>query len=253
MGINVGRYLRTSDISSAVGVHPNTVRLYEAWGFLPPIPRSGSGYRQFTEAHLEQMRLARLALAEPYAGRRIRRGARDLVRAAAEGDLDQAYELAEKLQAVVRAELEQTRAAAAYLEGWAKGTAAARKNGPYYQHGRAAKELDVTPDTLRHWERNGLIAIPRDSGNNYRIYGPQEMDRLRVIRLLSRAGYSTMAILRMTRQLDRGRREDLGQVLDTPDAEEDLNYASDRWLSTLTVYEKRTAEIVRQIEKMRGI
>jgi DNA-binding transcriptional MerR regulator len=45
--------LRTSDISRAVGVHPNTVRLYETWGLLPPIPRSSSGYRLFTEQHLE--------------------------------------------------------------------------------------------------------------------------------------------------------------------------------------------------------
>jgi GntR family transcriptional regulator/MocR family aminotransferase len=56
------RYMRTSDIAKAVGVHPNTVRLYEEWGFLPPIPRSPSGYRQFTQAHLDQMRLARTAL-----------------------------------------------------------------------------------------------------------------------------------------------------------------------------------------------
>ena len=56
------RYLRTSDVARAVGVHPNTVRRYEEWGFLPPIPRTASGYRQFTQAHLEQMRLARLAL-----------------------------------------------------------------------------------------------------------------------------------------------------------------------------------------------
>ena len=39
-------------LTSAVGVHPNTVRLYEAWGFLPPIPRSRSGYRLFSETHL---------------------------------------------------------------------------------------------------------------------------------------------------------------------------------------------------------
>ena len=33
------RYLRTSDIAQAVGVHPNTVRLYEDWGYIPPAPR----------------------------------------------------------------------------------------------------------------------------------------------------------------------------------------------------------------------
>ncbi|MBL7200262.1 MAG: MerR family DNA-binding transcriptional regulator [Anaerolineae bacterium] len=42
-------YLRTSDIARAVGAHPNTVRLYEEWGFLPPIPRSPAGYRMYTE------------------------------------------------------------------------------------------------------------------------------------------------------------------------------------------------------------
>jgi len=52
------RYLRTSDIAKAAGVHPNTVRLYEEWGFLPPVPRSPSRYRLFTKHHLDQMHLA---------------------------------------------------------------------------------------------------------------------------------------------------------------------------------------------------
>ncbi len=60
--------LRTVDLARAVGVHPNTVRLYEQWGFIAPVPRSRSGYRQFTEQHLDQMRLARTALQWPYPG-----------------------------------------------------------------------------------------------------------------------------------------------------------------------------------------
>ena len=68
-------FLRTSDIAKAVGVHPNTIRLYEAWGLLPPIPRGPSGYRLFTEAHLDQMCLARIALGESWPGRNIRHSA----------------------------------------------------------------------------------------------------------------------------------------------------------------------------------
>jgi hypothetical protein len=81
------RSLRTSDVARAVGVHPNTVRLYEEWGFLPPIPRSPSGYRLFTEAHVDQMRLARTALRGPWPGRNIKRSALALVRRAASGNL----------------------------------------------------------------------------------------------------------------------------------------------------------------------
>jgi hypothetical protein len=88
------RSLRTSDVARAAGVHPNTVRLYEEWGFLPPIPRSPSGYRLFTEAHIDQMRLARTALRGPWPGRNIKRSALALVRRAASGDLGGALEQA---------------------------------------------------------------------------------------------------------------------------------------------------------------
>lgn len=35
----VAKHLRTSDIAKELGVHVNSVRLYEASGFLPEIPR----------------------------------------------------------------------------------------------------------------------------------------------------------------------------------------------------------------------
>ena len=104
--------LRTSDIAKAVGVHPNTVRLYEEWGFLPPVPRSRSGYRLFTEDHLAQMRLARTALREPWPGREIKRSALNMVRRSASGDLGGALEEAYRYLALVRAERVQAEGAA---------------------------------------------------------------------------------------------------------------------------------------------
>ena len=117
------RYLRTSDIAKAVGVHPNTVRLYEEWGFLPPIPRSPTGYRRFTEDHLEQMRLARLAMHGPWPGSNIRKSALALVRKAASGDLGGALELAYHHLALVHAERARAEAAAGLLDRWAQGAA----------------------------------------------------------------------------------------------------------------------------------
>src|SRR5690606_36207406 len=96
------KYLRTSQIAKAVGVHPNTVRLYEEWGFIAPAQRSESGYRLFTPVHLEQMRLARLALGWPYPG--SREGTLALVRCAASDDLGKAMEWAYQNLAHVRVE-----------------------------------------------------------------------------------------------------------------------------------------------------
>ncbi len=76
------------------------------------------------------------------------------------------------------------------------------------------------------------------------------MGRLRVIRMLSRAGYSTMAILRMLLHLDQGKEGDLRQVLDTPRPDEDVYSAADRWLSTLAEQENRARQMVKQLEEM---
>ncbi len=242
-------YLRTSDISQAIGVHPNTVRVYEEWGFLPPIPRSPSGYRLFTEAHLDQMRLARLALHGGWPGRNIRRSALALVRQAASGDLGGALEQAYHHLALVRAERAQADAAAEFLTRWARGVPAESSSAPLPIR-QAAQLLGITADTLRSWERNGLIKVPRDPHNGYRLYGAAEIGRLRVIRMLCRSGYSAMAILRMLLSLDHGQAQDLRQVLDTPRPDEDVPRAADQWLSTLAEQEERTQQIVAQLEEM---
>jgi DNA-binding transcriptional MerR regulator len=241
--------LRTSDVARAAGVHPNTVRLYEEWGFLPPIPRSPSGYRLFSEDHVDQMCLARTALRGPWPGRSIKRSALALVRQAASGDLGGALEQAYRHLALVQAERAQADAAVRLLERWAQGAPADASQEPLHI-GEAARLLGATTDMLRNWERNGLIQVPRDPRNGYRLYGAQEIGRLRVIRMLTRAGYSMMAILRMLLLLDRGKREGLRQVLDTPRPDEDVYSAADRWLSTLAELERRAMDLIAQLEKM---
>jgi DNA-binding transcriptional MerR regulator len=241
------RYLRTSDLAKAVGVHVNTVRLYEEWGFLPPVPRSPTGYRLFTQVHLEQMRLARMAMHGPWPGSNIRKSALMLVRKSASGDLGGALEQAYHHLALVQAERARAEAAAGLLDRWAQGATTDTTPKPL-RIGEAAKRLDVTADQLRNWERNGLIEVPRDPGNGYRLYGATEIGRLRVIRMLLRAGYSMMAILRMLLQLDRG--ADPRQALDTPQPDEDVYTAADQWLSSLAEQEQRALGIITQLERM---
>jgi DNA-binding transcriptional MerR regulator len=245
----VRRYLRTSDISKAVGVHPNTVRLYEDWGFLPPVPRSPSGYRLFTEAHLDQMRLARTLLHDAWPGRNIRQSALALTKQAASGDLEGALAQAHQHLALVQAEQAQAEMAAEFLERWVQGSVTVAIVEPL-SISQAARLLAVTVDMLRNWERNGLLTVPRDPANGYRLYGPAEIGRLRVIRLLLRAGYSTMAVLRLVLQLDQGRRDGLREILDTPRPDEDILYATDHWLSTLADQEQRARDVIRQLQAM---
>lgn len=241
-------YLRTVDIARAVGVHPNTVRLYEMWGFLPPIPRSASGCRLFTEEHLDLMRLARTALHSPYPGGK--QPALALIERAVSGDLGGAMEYAHTY--VAQGKLERARAelAVGVVERWSQGASTPSDEGAPLRIAGVARLLGTTTDSLRNWERNGLLKVPRHPRNGYRLYGTREIDRLRIIRLLRVAGYGMMAILRMMRRFDRGQTGGLRQALDTPHPDEDILYATDRWLSTLAEQERRAMDAIAQLEAM---
>jgi DNA-binding transcriptional MerR regulator len=103
---------------------------------------------------------------------------------------------------------------------------------------------------LRNWDRDGLVQVPRDPRNGYRLYNEPEVGRLRVIKMLRQAGYSPMAILRMLSDFDRGRTRDLRQVLDTPRPNEDVYSAADRWLSALASQEQVAHSLIVQLEQM---
>lgn len=261
------KYLKTSDIAKAVGIHPNTVRLYEEWGLLEKIPRSPAGYRLFTQAHLDQVKLVRLALKCTCFGREIKRMAYDTIKASAAGDYKEALDTAISLKNMIEVECHQAEDAERYLEQWAVNTLPGENKVPDGGAGEsndvgesndanasekadisrrtaacgtlgiveAAKLLSITTDTLRNWERNNLIQIPRNPANGYRMYGLDEINRLRVIRVLRRSNYSNMAILRAMLQLESGSSEGLREALDSPELDEERGYLcfTDNLLSTL--------------------
>lgn len=242
------RPLRTSDIAKTLGVHVNTIRLYETYGFLASVPRGDNGYRQYSALHLEQARLAHLAIRWPYLGDKSL--LIDLVKHAAQDDLGMAMELAYQHLAYVRREITSAEAAIEFLERWAAGYLMDSSREKLHIQ-LAAAHLNVSVDMLRNWERNGLISVPRDPTSGYRLYGTAEFGRLRVIRTLVQSGYSLMAILQMLLQFDAGNRHRLREALEVPQGEDEyIQVIADRWLSSLHDLERRAQAIIRQVGRM---
>lgn len=238
------KHLRTSDLARIVGVHPNTVRLYADWGLIPPVERSPSGYRIFTQRHLDCMRLARTVYAAPYPGRGFRAIGTDIIHQAVDDDWHSALEKAYEHLELVKAELKQAETAADVLEHWAQNMAANSPDETPLSIGEVSKLLGISVDVIRNAERNGLLTVPRNSYNKYRLFGKREIERLRIIRMLTKAGYSHMAILRMVIELDHGKTRGLKETLDTPREDEDIFTAADRWLTTLHEQQKCAERII---------
>ena len=74
----------------------------------------------------------------------------------------------------------------------------------YLRSGELAKLADVSSDTLRHYERRGLLARPLRSRNGYREYPASALDRVRLIRRALGVGFTLEELSRILAVRDQG-------------------------------------------------
>lgn len=106
--------------------------------------------------------------------------------------------------------------------------------------GKLAKETGTTVETIRYYERVGLVAAPARTIGNYRSYHPDDLERLRFIRRTRDLGFSldeVRALLDMAVERDR----DCGQVDDM--ANRHL-VAIDRKIADLTALRRELAGVI---------
>jgi DNA-binding transcriptional MerR regulator len=238
----------TSDMAREAGVHLNTVRFYERIGFISPVPRGANGYRCYGPKHLVQIRVLRCIYRYGWLGRGLRRKTLAITRALLKWKLAEAEARALEYRDALDEEVRKARETAGILERWAaRKRPAARKRGggsragadeahglvgKGLKHCEAARRLGVTEELLRNWERNGLLRVPRQGPNHARVYGPYELERMRIIYLLRQSGYSMAAILASLNAYDRRGGAGVIAALHEP-ADETWNQVGDRWLAAL--------------------
>ena len=238
----------TSEIARLLGIHPNTVRLYEAWQLIPRAQRKANGYRLFTEIHLAQLRLVRVAFRTEVLQNGLRKKMVEAVKASAQGDYDRALQLAEAYRRQVGEEI--TNAAEAIRVARRIHAGATRHEDLCLTRREIAARLGVSLDTLRNWERNGLLR-PGRMQNGLRVHDGGDLDRLMMIRALRCVSYSLEAILRMLTALERDPKADMAQALNVPGEGAEIISVCDRLITSLRAAERNAAIMTGMLADMR--
>jgi DNA-binding transcriptional MerR regulator len=73
-----------------------------------------------------------------------------------------------------------------------------------FRSGELAQLAGVSTDTLRHYERKGVLVAPRRSNNGYRVYPAEALDRIRLVRRSLAVGFTLDELARILKQRDGG-------------------------------------------------
>lgn len=245
---SIDKTYKTSEVAKLIGIHSNTVRMYEDLGLISKPNRKDNGYRVFTDLHIYQLKLARKALEVEILQNGLRKKAIAIVKTLAKQDFDRAIVLTKQYIESIKQEIHNANEAVDIADRlinrlkYEKDFNLKRKE--------VSELLGLSMDTLRNWEMNGLVSIKRKE-NGYRIYTYEDIQRLKVIRSLRCGNYSLSAILRMLNKLSEDHKADINEVLNSPNENEDIISVCDKLISSLNLAKKNAEEILEMLYEMK--
>lgn len=240
---------RTAEVAEIIGIHPNTVRLYEKLKLISKPERLKNGYRVFTDLHIQQCRLVRIAYQVEILQNGLRKKITAIIKTCATGDFDTAVLLTDEyLNQIERERINAEEAVkiVKQLLSCPKVT-----NTQFLKLKEVSKIVGVSTDSIRNWEMNGLLTAKRKE-NGYRIYTDDDVQRLKVIRTLRCANYSLEAILRLLNQLSKNPDTDILTTLNTPKQSDDIVSVCDRLIVSLSAAEKNAYKIRDMLTNMKN-
>lgn len=239
--------MRTNEVAKKVKVHPNTVRLYEDWGFISSVPREANTYRRYSNIHLIQMQIARYAFRQEFIQNNLRKQATRIVRLSGSELFSEALIEANKYLQFLEAEYSYTCRAVQIVE---KILTKVVVHTETYTHKEVANNLQLTEETLRNWERNGLFTVKRNSQNR-RQYSERDIQKLLIIRTLRTAYFSIAAIHHLIEGIEEVQTaRDIQSLLNSPKFADEFLHVTDELEINLKNAMKDVKSIIALLEDL---
>ncbi|MFF0826536.1 TioE family transcriptional regulator [Brevibacillus sp. NPDC003359] len=177
-------YYKPIEIARELHISTSALRHYESWGVVPAPDRADNGYRLYTEIHLAYFRCLRAMF--PGFGVAV---TCEVLRSIQKSDMDAAFWLVNKEQANVQEEKIAADQTLELLEHLDLPLPPSKKWRNRMTIGEVAAYTGVTTSAIRHWEKEGLLVLPRDPENGYRQFTPIDIRKILLIRALRNTVY----------------------------------------------------------------
>lgn len=172
---------RPIDIARKLNISTSTIRIYEDMGIIPPVKRSDSGYRIFTQIHLDYF----ICIRNMVKGYSLEfTGA--LLKEHIKGNDHKALWMITKSQADLYAEkMRLERVGLNLIKNLNYKSSDIKKDkNNLMTIKEISKITDISTTTIRYWETIGLISSIRGEGNNYRLFNEEQIKVILIIHAL---------------------------------------------------------------------
>lgn len=169
--------MRPIDIARRLKISTTMLRHYEDSGIIPPVMRSPSGYRIYTDEHIAYF----ICIREMMHGFTLSEIAK-MLKSVMEKKHDEALWMANKAQTKLHNDkfvCEQIR-----LRLLPKKKTNVLNNDTI---DTVSKMTGINPSTIRYWDKIGLITANRGTDNNYRTFTQEHIDEILLIQALKLA------------------------------------------------------------------
>lgn len=176
--------IRPIDIARKLKISTTTLRTYEELGLIPPVIRSESGYRVYTDEHLAYF----ICIREMLPGFSMSLISKILKEMIAQ-NINAALWIANKAQADLHQEkIVSEKIRLNFLE---KQEVPVTTKHKLLTINEVSAETGVPATTIRYWDKVGLLSVERATGNNYRLFTNEHIRQILTIYALKFSVYSS--------------------------------------------------------------
>ena len=176
--------VRPIDIARKLNISTTTLRHYEERGLIPPVSRSTSGYRLFTDEHVAYF----ICIREMMAGFNLTQIAKILTDVMAK-NIEAALWVVNKAQSdLYQDKIISEKIVLNLVRGNNRPPRLSRERLTIHD---VSRETGVPATTIRYWDKVGLISVERDRENRYRLFTSEHIRQILLIYALKFSVYST--------------------------------------------------------------